>query len=341
MKKRTVILLTAGAMVLPAGCKGMGKASVSFVSGAHVLEYGIDLWDTEEEIHPDVMRYIRSAGGELSLDDSMFDAFLLGEQTLLINAANENSEVAEELKVLVLDTRAPVIELAAERCCISPGDEFDPSENVLSVIDPEEGDLMEMEKEETDAGLCFADAVEGWGFYAVIASDFDPNTEGEYPVTVIASDNHGNITEAEFTVVVSEEETSDNEEPVTVQGSVDQPAETEEEAAERFLEAQEYLCGAAGGTWEDACVFDYDDPDVYSEESSGEEESGEEPYEESEEDYWLDEEADPEVYDETDTEEYAEEDFEEAEGDPEQDCYDMGGVWYPEDGCAWPDEDAE
>ena len=342
------ICLAAGVFFAAAGCASMKKASLSFAGGAHVLEYGIDLWDTEEAVHPDVMRYIKSGRGDLSLDDTGFDPYLIGEQSLFITASDEENEVTEELSVLVQDTQAPVIELASERVVVAPGQEYKLTDNILSVKDPAEDDLFYLEMQQDEDGTCMLDTpFDGWGFYTVSAPDLDTDTEGEYTAQVIACDNNGNITEAEFVISVSASESAESQDSVIIQGTVDDPAETQEEAEKRFAEAQEYLCEKIGGTWDDACLFEPDHTGDEAEEASEEApEQIDDAYEESEEEFVFDEEPDPEeeeYYEEPDpeAEEEVTEEEPEYEGDPEQDCYDMGGIWYPGDGCAWPDDSAE
>ena len=90
----------------------------------------------------------------------------------------------------VRDTKNPEIVLKADSVSISTGDSFDPYANIESVKDPVDGDLKKADKLDK-------------GTYTV-EDGTDPDTAGEYKVTVSAMDINGNKSSAEYTVTVEE-----------------------------------------------------------------------------------------------------------------------------------------
>ena len=353
-----IIKLIGAAMIMTAGtaCSAAQKPSVSIKSGDHYLEYGIDLWDTEDDIHPDIMKYISKYNGELSLDDSELDTLMLGEQSLYITAETEEDEVTEEMKVIIQDTSAPVIELASDTVYAGMDEEIDLLDNIVNVYDQAEGELEYLEFSEEDGGIWVLDEpYEDLGFWVIDYFSMDPSQPGTYPVRIIACDNHGNVTKAEFSLVLGDDGAHEDK-PVTVQGKAEAGNVPAEEAIQKVLE--EY-CTEIGADWDEGCTFvsEYepeDDPEYYDD---GDEEYIDDAWEEGEEDVWIeddsewseedtgDEDWSEEEWTEEDDEEWSDEDEyyeEDTESDPEQDCYDMGGEWVPEaGGCAWFDDDEE
>ena len=359
MRNKLLIILTVVSGMVLYGCSGSSeKASLKISSGEHYLEYGLDPYDTEEEIHPEVMKFISSYKGELSVDYDEYDPFTLGEQTIYLTASTDEEEVEEELTVIVRDTTAPIIELATDTVHIPLYDDFDPMDNIVSVYDPAEDELEMLEFYDDWEGEIYLDEpMEDWGFY--LANPFEVNVEeeGTYTVKLIAVDNHGNVTEGSYKVVVSENPEEDKDNPVRFQGEVKKQI-AEENIPDTIQGILKEYCTDIGGEWDEGCVItyeayegDYEDWEEIDDAYEDDEDWDDEYYDEEEdweddEEYWDEDdedwEDDDEYWDEDDEEwEDDEEDWDEEE-DPEQDCYDMGGEWMPEaGGCAWPDDDEE
>ena len=341
MKFRTV---TALAVLLGmTACAAEAKAAIKVDSGEHYLEYGFDPFDTDEEIHPEIRQWITSSKGELDADYSEFDPYELGEQTIFLTAETESSEASETLTVIIRDTKAPVIELESDQIYVKKNTNFDPADNIVSVYDEADGDFEPLAFFEAgDYVFVLEEPFEDWGFYLVDDVNVNVTEVGKYEVRITAVDNHGNKTEGKFTVNVTEEEEVHEPNPVSFCDEVKETAEDVTEAVSRVI--RDY-CDRVGGEFDDTCVVDLSE--FFDDESY--DEDIDDPYEEDEEyDDWEDEE-DPEDWeDEEDPDEWEDEedpddweDEEDEESDPEQDCYNMGGVWYPGDGCAWPDDEDE
>ena len=123
------------------------------------------------------------------------DPMKTGDHEVKIRLSDQDSygvKVEREFlyNIIVEDTKAPQIELAEETCVITEGDGFDPAGNVASVSDPVDGELPYDETAESGA----------WHF----EGEYDPDTPGEYIITVKAADINGNQTEAQFTLIVEE-----------------------------------------------------------------------------------------------------------------------------------------
>ena len=103
---------------------------------------------------------------------------------------NQIAEKTFSYTAHVRDTKNPEIVLKADSVSITEGDSFDPCANIESVKDPVDGDLKK------------ADSLDK-GTYTV-EDETDPDTPGEYKVTVTAMDVNGNKSSAEYTVTVEE-----------------------------------------------------------------------------------------------------------------------------------------
>ena len=354
MKSKRIIILTAVCGIFMYGCAAVSsKPSVNVSSGDHYLEYGFDPYDTEEEIHPEIMKFISSHKGDLSADYDEFDPYTLGEQTIYLTASTEEEEADAELTVIVRDTTAPVIELVTDTVHIPLGDDFDPLDNILLIHDPAEDELEMLEFFDDYEGQIYLDEpYEDWGFYLINPFAVNVEEEGTYPVTLIAVDNHGNVTKGSYNVVVSADPAEDQDNPVKFQDDVKTqiPEEDIHDTVQGIL--KEY-CGEIGGEWDEGCVISYEDyggdlddweeaDDAYEEDDEYWDEE-EEYYDDSEEDWDEEEYWDDDEYSEDDEEYWDdEESWDDEETDPEQDCYDMGGEWMPEaGGCAWPYDEEE
>ncbi len=341
------LLLSGTLFLATAGCSAVSsKASIKVSGGEHYLEYGFDPYETDDEVHPEIMKWITSSKGDLTVDYAEFDPYVLGEQTIFLRAETEDSEAEEAVTVIVRDTKAPVIELASDTVYIRTGSIFDPTQNIISVYDEADGEYEPLGLYEAgDGEYVLEEPFDDWGFYVIDDLDVDVTAEGRCRVRIIAADNHGNRTEGYYTVVVTDQaEGQSGGKPVTFCDEVKEQISDIPAAVEKIL--QDY-CRDIGGSWDEGCYvldptggYDHTDEGVIDD-----------PYEEDDEEYdlWEDEEV-PEEYPEEEEEEpledeeedpwdEEEEDYEDS--DPEQDCYDMGGVWYPGDGCAWPDDEDE
>lgn len=125
-----------------------------------------------------------------------FDAKKLGEQEITVTFTDGKKDKEEKLKILVEDSKKPVIELKNESITITAGDRLELQDNIKSVKDPVDGDLKYSDK-----------TVEKDGYY-IDKGKLDTKKAGTYEVKVIAVDVNGNKTEKSFKVNVKKKETA-------------------------------------------------------------------------------------------------------------------------------------
>lgn len=153
-----------------------------------------DLLECEYGDPYDLNDLVESHTGDLSFEGTV-DPMKPGDYavTLKLSDLDEYGETAEReflYSIHVADTKKPEIVLHEESISITQGDELDPAANVASVTDPVDGDLEYGET--ADKGK--------W----TLETDLDPETPGEYTVTVTACDINGNKAEASYAVIVEE-----------------------------------------------------------------------------------------------------------------------------------------
>ena len=140
-----------------------------------VVEYGGDF-------HPS--DYVLAAGGDLSFDGTI-DTMKTGDQemTYIVTAETEDgTQVSREYQKIftVKDLMSPIITLEKSIIRINPGDTFNPSDNVVSVIDPVEGPVE----------------------YTIDDGSFDASKDGTYVIRVVSEDSSGNRSVKAFKVIV-------------------------------------------------------------------------------------------------------------------------------------------
>ena len=125
-----------------------------------------------------------------------FDAKKLGEQEITVTFTDGKKDKEEKLKIIVEDSKKPVIELKNESITITAGDKLELQDNIKSVKDPVDGDLKYSDK-----------TIEKDGYY-IDKGKLDTKKAGTYEVKVIAVDVNGNKTEKTFKVTVKKKETA-------------------------------------------------------------------------------------------------------------------------------------
>lgn len=148
-----------------------------------------------------------------------FDSKKVGEQTLQVLFAVEETEVEKEIKVVIKDTKKPTIKLKKDEITIMLGDKINLRENVKTVIDPVDGKLPYSKKE-----------IKKFGFY-INQGKLDLKKAGTYEVKVIAFDANGNKSEKAIDVVVKKK-------PKKKASVTDQPAISETDVQEKQQSSQ-------------------------------------------------------------------------------------------------------
>lgn len=172
-------------------------------------EYGDGIVKTED--------LVKSHGGKLTVDVEEIDCNKVGvtEVTYLMTTTDiygRDFSNSETIKFEVIDTASPEIALDANIVDVVWGARFDYNSNVVSVSDPVDGDLEKGEDGEEPSP----------GKY-VFDGNVNTLVSGEYTVKIIATDINGNVSEADYMIVVGEqpmvqEEDESEEESPTGEG---------------------------------------------------------------------------------------------------------------------------
>lgn len=129
-------------------------------------------------------------------------ASAVGVQEVLVDLSEGAYHRSENLAVTVQDTQPPTVKLQMKQVSVGWRDKFDPLKNVVSVTDPVDGALQNVDEQPDTRGSAvgleqFYD--EGW---YVVSGEVDTETPGKYTVTIDASDQHGNEVESSYDVLV-------------------------------------------------------------------------------------------------------------------------------------------
>lgn len=118
----------------------------------------------------------------------------VGQQAVTYTLEKGPSQRALDVQFEVVDTKGPEITLQTNEVTITEGDGFDPYSYVTSVIDPVDGDLARVDKEQEENGS---------GWYTVLG-EYDANKDGAYFLSVSACDRNGNRANKEIKLLVNE-----------------------------------------------------------------------------------------------------------------------------------------
>ncbi len=202
MKKNwvMVLLITAAAVILCGAKmymdareqKEMERAAYREAYAALKLEVDPSMMIWEYGSDCDLNQMILNHTGEISYESDA-DPMKPGEYDVKFRLTDRdvfNQTVEREFiyRITVADTMAPEIGLSQQNCVIIEGDSFNPADNVISVRDPVDGELPYDAAADTGA----------WH----LEGEYDPDTPGEYTLTVKAADINGNQAESEFTLNV-------------------------------------------------------------------------------------------------------------------------------------------
>jgi len=177
--------------------EGSSIKEVELSQTTEYLEY------SPKDVDPTTLVSTNNDAVSVTTEDAI-DLFKVGTQTVKYKlSAGEDSDI-REIQFVVRDTKAPEIELSNSSPTIDQGGSLDPQSCISKVSDPVDGDLpivdSEPEAQGVNAGLeQFYDG--GW---YVVTGSVDSNTPGTYPLTVKASDKHGNVETKEIVVRVKE-----------------------------------------------------------------------------------------------------------------------------------------
>lgn len=141
--------------------------------------------------------YIEVENGEVSVEPASINLEKLGDTAVIFTVKSDDGKSQEDIDcvVTVKDTQAPVITFEAEEVEAETLDGFDVVSNIQSVKDPVDGDLQKVDEEPSKLESSDDGKVYESGWYTVEVID--------NKVKVKACDNHGNVTESEYTINVT------------------------------------------------------------------------------------------------------------------------------------------
>ncbi|MBR3356397.1 MAG: hypothetical protein IKG46_00910 [Solobacterium sp.] len=168
---------------VPSGNSELDAVKVTFT--ARKLEF--DLNDA------DPMQYVYCDHKDVKIETKdTIDLRQTGEQTVTYEL-RLGSDVRKESHTFVIrDTKPPVISIQQSEIELSVGQEYDVRTNVLSVMDPVEGELPYLERKPQQ---------EGQGWYTIFGA-YSTAGEGIYDLTVEAFDCNGNEAEEDIRIIV-------------------------------------------------------------------------------------------------------------------------------------------
>ncbi len=192
--KNKKIMAVIGVVLLIIACAGgyvynqeqkkqqiLNSIQITFVENP-VIEYGDQDFDYGT--------LIKEKTDEVILPDPI-DSMQIGEFEVIYKVEKEGYTKEFPLKIVVKDTKAPVITFKNDTVSLEVGSEFKAADNIKSVVDPIDGDIA------------FAEAA-GENNYYVIEGSVDTAAAGEYAITIKAVDKNGNEAEKAFKVIVKE-----------------------------------------------------------------------------------------------------------------------------------------
>lgn len=119
-----------------------------------------------------------------------FESRKAGKQNISVIFTDGENTKEEDVKIEVVDSNKPVIELYEDKVTVTQGDYYDLKDNIKSINDPVDGEI-------SSTGY-------GDNKYYININDVDFDKVGEYEVSVNATDVNGNETTEGFTIVVEE-----------------------------------------------------------------------------------------------------------------------------------------
>lgn len=142
----------------------------------------------------DINDLIKDVEGEIISVKKDINTNKLGEQEIVVKVKKDNIVKEVPIKVSVVDTVAPVINLKEEKVTITRGDDYDLTSNIDSVNDQVDGIISYLNDVNEDSNY----------YYNFTYNADEIDSVGEHEVTVNAKDKYGNLATMKFTVEVVE-----------------------------------------------------------------------------------------------------------------------------------------
>ena len=153
------------------------------VNNKSAVEYG--------SANYDINKLIKKVEGEIVSVKQDIDTKQVGEQEVVVEVKKEDVVKDVAFLVNVVDTTAPVVKIKEDKITITQGDDYDLTNNIESVTDEVDGEINYLD-----------DVKEDSEFYYNFSYGQDIDNVGAHEVVVNAEDQHGNVTQAKFTLEV-------------------------------------------------------------------------------------------------------------------------------------------
>lgn len=141
----------------------------------------------------DIKKLIKEVEGEIVSVKQDLDTSVLGAQEVILEVKKDKMVKDVPIIISVVDTVSPVISLKNETVSITEGDSYNLNENVASVNDAIDGDLVFMDEAPTN----------NLKYYG-ITYDGDVYSVGSHDIIVTAVDGSGNVATQTFKLEVAE-----------------------------------------------------------------------------------------------------------------------------------------
>lgn len=148
------------------------------------VEYGSANYNVKE--------FIEEVEGNIISVIQDIDVNKIGEQEVILEVQKDNVVKEVPIVITVVDSVAPVIKVKEEKVTITQGDNYNPEENIESVLDEIDGDINISSEEIKEDSV---------NYYSINYNE-DINSVGNHEITVNAVDKSGNSSTFTFTLEV-------------------------------------------------------------------------------------------------------------------------------------------
>lgn len=145
---------------------------------------------------------------KVSCNDEI-DLSTIGDKEVTYTLSFDGQRANRTVTFTVRDTKAPRIEFVEKSESVEVGAQYDPLDNISSVKDPVDGELPRVktapkrDKGSSSASSSSSKTPDDAGWY-VVKGSVDTSVPDVYPITVTATDKHGNTSKKTFEVTVVE-----------------------------------------------------------------------------------------------------------------------------------------
>lgn len=141
----------------------------------------------------DIKEFIKEVDGKIVSKNTKLDTSIVGKKKVILKVKKATVEKKIPVVISVVDSVAPVISLKSDVVKVNIEDNYNLNDNILSVVDEIDGNINYTDNKD----------VEGKKNYTIISNDNIKNL-GSHNIVVNASDSFGNVSSANYTLIVEE-----------------------------------------------------------------------------------------------------------------------------------------